>query len=176
MQKNRRLTAEEKHIWQCFTQDIVPVASSCKIKGESVAPKVDIREASISKPVKVAPKYSEDLQPGDMSYISGASVRQLKRNQSRPDATLDLHGYTQAQALEQFQQFLHHASASGHRLLRVITGYGKMSGGEGVLRAALPKWVNYPENRRLILSYQQARAQEGGAGAWLILLRRKERL
>lgn len=174
--ENRRLTAEELQIWQRFTQDIASPNLSVQTQSERITPKIKIGEFSESKQEASSPTSLAELLPGDTSQISGASLRQIKKNQSRPDATLDLHGYTQEQALQQFQQFIRQSSDRGLRLLRVITGYGKITGGQGVLRSALPKWINYPENRPFILSYQQARPQDGGAGAWLLLLRRKERL
>lgn len=175
--ENRQLSDSEREVWQRFTQDISPAPNKVKGLDESVIPKIEIRdERDIDPYIPQATMPRKDLLPGDTSQISGNSLRQIKRNQSRPDATLDLHGYTQEQALDKFQQFIRQSSDREMRLLRVITGYGKMTGGQGVLRAALPKWVNYPENCRYILSYQQARAQDGGSGAWLLLLRRKERL
>lgn len=172
--ENRTLSQQEKQVWHNFTRDIVTTSPSLAIVDESVTPAIEIRgDTPAASPIYRKPT-ADDLHPGDTSQISGTSLKQIKRD--RPDATLDLHGYTQEQAVELFQQFISQSSDNGRRLLRVITGYGKMTGGQGVLRAALPKWVNYPENRRLILSYQQAKAHDGGAGAWLLLLKRKERL
>ncbi|MDG1287217.1 MAG: Smr/MutS family protein [Rickettsiales bacterium] len=121
------------------------------------------------------PALPTDLQPDDMAGIHKRMAQRLRRGQEIPEGTLDLHGDTQMQASHHFQQFIHESSHAGLRVVRVITGYGKMTG-KGVLKAALPRWVNFPENRRLILSYHQARPEEGGSGAWVILLKRKERL
>ncbi len=171
----RTLTPEEKRLWHHFTQDVqhvntrvVDIAAS---EVESVTPSVMMKS---NMPI-ARPSTSIDLQPDDMASVHRRTAQRLRRGQETPQATLDLHGYTQMQASHQFHQFLYEASQSGLRVVRVVTGYGKMTG-KGVLKAALPRWVNFPENRRLILTYHQARPEDGGSGAWILFLKRKERL
>ena len=53
------------------------------------------------------------------------AYRKLKRGKLNPEATIDLHGLTIGQAQPAFVQFILTASASGKRLVLVITGKGK---------------------------------------------------
>ena len=56
---------------------------------------------------------------------------------------LDLHGLRVPQALAELEQFLARAEAQGVREVRVVCGKGRHSrGGEGVLRNAVPGWLD----------------------------------
>ena len=67
----------------------------------------------------------------------------------------------------------------GHRRVLIITGKGIKSEDEpwyeakGVLREALPAWLNSPNIRPFILSICPAGRDEGGSGAMSILLKRQ---
>ena len=52
----------------------------------------------------------------------------------------------------------------------VITGHGRISG--GVLKDAVPRWLNEPELRRHVLAIAPAQPRDGGAGALYLLLRK----
>jgi DNA-nicking Smr family endonuclease len=55
----------------------------------------------------------------------------------------------------------------------VITGKGlRADGGGGVLRNAVPRWMNEPPNRERILAFAHATPPDGGEGALYVLLRR----
>ncbi len=99
-----------------------------------------------------------------------ARTRQrLRRGQLRPEATLDLHGLTRDEAHARLEAFLAKAHASGRRCVLVITGIGRGSPGGGILRRALPGWLElHPE----VLDSAPAQPADGGAGACYVLLRR----
>lgn len=184
MTRTRHLTREEQQLWQRFTQDMRPMHENepSAVADPSVTltaqPVTTLPSASLTTMPAKAGTTTYDLHPGDTSGVDRRSIQRIRRGKLTPEATLDLHGYSQADAMHQFQLFIRHAVEQGIRLIRVITGHGKMRdySEAGILRQALPRWVNLPENRRYIINYENARPQEGGAGAWLILLRRKERL
>jgi DNA-nicking Smr family endonuclease len=90
------------------------------------------------------------------------------------DATLDLHGHTQAQAHRELSAFLAGAQAAGKRCVVVVTGKGIGTEGGGVLRAQVPRWLNEPENRPRVLAFDYAQPQHGGMGALYVLLRKKK--
>ena len=97
------------------------------------------------------------------------------------EATLDLHGMTQAEAHRALGGFLHRSQGAGKRTVRVITGKGggkdldsKRAGpGRGVLRDAVPRWLNEGPNRRMIKAFSHAAPTDGGEGALYLLLKRK---
>jgi DNA-nicking Smr family endonuclease len=90
---------------------------------------------------------------------------------------LDLHGSREKEAFEQLQNFIITNYNQGKRCLLVITGKGKNSEvwweSKGVLRQALPNWLNNPEIRPYILAVANAKQEDGGSGAFYCLLKRK---
>jgi len=95
--------------------------------------------------------------------------RRIKKNKyaQAMDATLDLHGYTRAEADIEVRAFLQDARAKSYHKVRIITGIGVHSeNGMGVLK-------NYVENLiyDLGLSYRQAKFGEGGEGAIDVVVR-----
>ena len=52
----------------------------------------------------------------------------------------------------------------------VITGRGVAGG--GVLRSAVPRWLDEPGIRRHVLAITPAQPRDGGGGALYVLLRR----
>jgi DNA-nicking Smr family endonuclease len=58
-------------------------------------------------------------------------------------------------------------------MLLIVTGKGARGGGEGVLRQALPRWLNMPDLRERVLAFASAHPRHGGAGAFYILLKRR---
>jgi len=54
----------------------------------------------------------------------------------------------------------------------VITGKGSSSGGDGVLRRAVPAWLSTPAFRMLVSSHDHAARNHGGSGALYVRLRR----
>ena len=103
--------------------------------------------------------------------IDRATAERLKRGQRTIEARLDLHGMTQAEAHRVLAGFVSGSRAAGRRCVLVITGHGRMTG--GVLRHAVPRWLNEPDLRRHLLAIAPARPQHGGSGALYLLLRRR---
>ena len=55
----------------------------------------------------------------------------------------------------------------------MVTGKGVGKKGAGVLRSAVPRWLNQMPNRDKVLAFDYARQKDGGVGALYILLRRR---
>lgn len=104
----------------------------------------------------------------------------LRRGALAIDGTLDLHGMTRAEAHQALDTFIAHAVDGGRRCLLVITGKGTRSGADdfgrprgGVLRAAVPRWLNAPSARPHILAMVPAQPRHGGDGAFYVLIKRR---
>ena len=76
----------------------------------------------------------------------------------------------QTEAHQVLVEFLHDSQAAGRRAVLVITGKGV--GGEGVLRAAVPKWLNEGATRRMVRAFSHAAPKDGGQGALYVMLKR----
>lgn len=97
-----------------------------------------------------------------------------------PDARIDLHGLTLAEAHPRLLRFLLGAQAQGHRLVLVITGKGRdadagvgMPVPKGILRHQLPHWLATPPLSQIVLDLRQAHYRHGGDGAFYVYLRRR---
>ena len=84
--------------------------------------------------------------------------------------TIDLHGMRVRQALEATQAFLEEAQARGETEVRIIYGKGRGSpGGVGVLRQAIPDWLE-KSGRRWVERFERqldASGDDGAMRAWL---------
>jgi DNA-nicking Smr family endonuclease len=134
-----------------------------------------VRTAAAIRPAAVpAAKKLPALVPGEAAGLDRASFDKLRRGKLPIEARLDLHGLTQAEAHRDLTRFLATADAAGKRLVIVITGKGRPgSEGIGILRQAVPRWLNEPALRGRILAVTPAQPRDGGAGALYVLLRRK---
>lgn len=108
---------------------------------------------------------------GIAAGLDRRTALRLKRGEMAVDGRIDLHGMTQEQAHAALVGFVTRAYESGRRCLLVITGKGR--DGTGILRAQVPRWLNQPTLRPLIIGLSVARPNDGGEGALYLLVRRK---
>ncbi len=95
-------------------------------------------------------------------------VRRLRRGEWAIRGQIDLHGLRVDEAREALAAFLDEALRRQWRCVRVIHGKGLGSiGREPVLKAKVPRWL---VQRREVLAFCQARPNDGGAGALIVLL------
>ena len=170
--KKRVLSKEEKDLWQNVISDVEPLANSEVNIGPSFdqerqikwnRPKLPIVEVC---PKPVAKKFSHGVAPG----LDRATQQKIRRGKLKIDARIDLHGLTQHEAHQALSNFLFKSRAEGLRSVLVITGKG--IGGEGVLRASVPKWLNEGDNQQMIRAFSYAAPKDGGEGALYVLLKR----
>ena len=100
------------------------------------------------------------------------SAQRLRRGQMPIEARLDLHGMTQEEAHRALDRFIVAMREDARRAVLIITGKGTREGG-GVLRQAVPRWLDEARCRPHVLAIEEARPRHGGAGALYVLLRRK---
>jgi DNA-nicking Smr family endonuclease len=103
----------------------------------------------------------------------------MKKGRLVPEARIDLHGMTVAEAHPALIAFILTAHAQGRRLVLVITGKGRLRDDlapmpvrQGVLRHQVPHWLNLPPMSALILQITPAHVTHGGGGAYYVYLRR----
>ena len=108
-----------------------------------------------------------------LSYVRPGVPRKILRRLGRGEfsvaSELDLHGMNQKEAAAEIRAFLDGARA-GHRLcVRIVHGKGTNEKGmQPVLKRLTDRMLR---QRGDVLAYRSARAQDGGAGAVLVLLR-----
>ncbi len=115
------------------------------------------------------------------------NAKKLRSGRVEIEARLDLHGMRQDEAHHALRAFLHRAHGRGLRWVLIITGKGSFSGratdaGEdviplrdrGVLKRNVPRWLEEPDLRGLVVSFTQAATAHGGEGALYLHLRKHE--
>jgi DNA-nicking Smr family endonuclease len=138
--------------------------------------------ADVLKP-PAAPRAPGRIVPGG-SGVDGNTSDRLRKGQMEPEAKLDLHGKTESAAHRAMLAFLRGAQQSGCKLVLVVTGKGKPMAEDapfdmalhersrGVLKAAVPRWLNEPGFAALIAGTRAAHKKHGGEGALYIYLRK----
>lgn len=122
-------------------------------------------------PAHISNGPTVDRRPGSAPGVDARTMGRLKRGRLRPEARLDLHGMTQAEAHGALRRFVLDRQGRGKRCVLVITGKGSITTG-GVLRTQVPRWLDTPPLADAVLAYAEAIPPDGGSGALYVLLRR----
>jgi DNA-nicking Smr family endonuclease len=184
---DREPSGEDDALWRAVTSEVKPLRSRKPHSKTAPAqlepsgiPAPENSDPVISPPQAAAsftppeqkrapppsPALSLDASPG----VDKRTAERLKRGQLPIEARIDLHGLTQREAHQTLTNFLEGARETHRRTVLVITGKGES--GQGVLREAVPRWLNEASIRPLILAFSQAQPRDGGTGALYVLLRR----
>jgi len=150
----------------------------------------EVRRAIISEEAEVLAALS-DLVSGvgafDLTeteeYVEGARVgldprllSRLRRGEFAVQDHIDLHGMIQPDAKQALQEFVLKSVGKGIRTVLVVHGRGLGSpGGRPVLKHAAAQWLSHGEIGAHVHAFSTAKAQDGGAGAMYVLLRRDRR-
>ena len=120
-----------------------------------------------------------DRLAGAPVHMDSKSFGKMKKGKIKPEARIDLHGMTLAEAHPELVAFILGSQAVGRRLVLVITGKGKARDEgrpipvrHGVLRHQVPQWLALPPLAQAILQVTPAHLRHGGHGAYYVYLRR----
>ena len=106
--------------------------------------------------------------PGSIMVIQKKLERKIRRGQLAIQDHLDLHGYTQKEAIAALEEFPHRAVTAEFKLLVIIHGKGNRSGSEAVLRPLVRYWLSQQSS---VLGWCPAQPKHGGNGASYVYLR-----
>jgi DNA-nicking Smr family endonuclease len=170
---------DEQALWRAVTHDTVPLkgrkrplprpAAAGTTVAEPRAPPPPGRPPPPSLPPPGPPPLDHGRAPG----LDKRTAERLKRGQLAIEARIDLHGLTQADAHRALTAFIDGAHKAGRRCVLVITGKGLGAEKIGVLRGAVPRWLNQPSLRPKLLAFCHAQPKHGGDGALYVLLKRR---
>jgi len=200
----RGLTDEERALWDRVARatrrlrpapDPEPAPPETALQPDPGAPAPDNRAPAARPPLPPItprgpdwPALAVDPAPHPARHWADAPprldaglARRLKRGKLPPEARLDLHGMTRAQARAALTGFVVSAQGRGLRLVLVITGKGRERPDDrlavpdrpGALRHEMPHWLAAPPLRALVQDLQPAHRSHGGGGAWYLWLRRR---
>ena len=149
-----------------------PVVEKPKARDENMR-KIVAGRAVVNVPPPLAPKpVAPPLERGQVAGVDKRQAERLRRGKTEIEGRIDLHGMTLENAHRRLTDFLEDAQDAGKRAVLVVTGKGVREG-TGVIRMQVPRWLNEPRLRPLVLAYESAQPKDGGMGALYILLRRK---
>jgi DNA-nicking Smr family endonuclease len=145
-----------------------------------------LKHAAVSaRPDEVAVKPPRAPAP-DLALFDRNSARKIRGGRVEIEARVDLHGMRQHEAHAALRRFLLSCQARGLRYVLIITGKGKglqpanehIGEGDrerGVLKRNVPRWLEEPDLRAVVVSFTTAAIQHGGEGAMYVHLRSKNR-
>ena len=168
----------ETALFRDAVRDVAPLSASAKIpyagKRSPPIPRQTLRDEQAEPNDLLSDHISMEIEAGDeWSFlrpgVSRQTLRRLRRSHWPVRAQLDLHGLTRDEARLELVAFLNDSSQRGFRCVRVIHGKGLSSKhGEPVLKARIGSWLSQRED---VLAFCQARPEDGGSGAVLVLLK-----
>lgn len=106
--------------------------------------------------------------------------KRMAQGKLKPEARLDLHGMTLAEAQPELINFILSCQLTGCRLVLVITGKGKGDHGPlptrpGALRHQVPIWLHMAPLGPAVQQVKAAHYRHGGEGAYYVYLRKFSR-
>ncbi|MEQ8229070.1 MAG: Smr/MutS family protein [Rhodospirillales bacterium] len=177
---------DDDALWARVTRDVTPLPHredridhpatttppTASAPGKAATPR---NYAAAPLPLPAAPAPVRALSHGDAPGLDRRTQTRMRRGKMAVEGRLDLHGMFQAEAHRALIGFITRAYGQGKRCVLVITGKGTKETGEiGVLRRAVPGWLNQPPLKDLIHAFDHAARHHGGAGALYILLKRNK--
>ena len=193
--KPRYLSAEEEKLWSRVVAKAAPLklempaiilqARTPQSKDPAVFTTTEFKIGSNARPQTT---ISLDLASGGGDRMGAAPLamdrkafRKLSRGNIKPEARIDLHGMTLAQAHPALIGFVLSSHAAGRRLVLVITGKGRGGAAgtgpiperKGILRDQVPGWLAAPPCKAVVIQVTQAHRNHGDDGAYYAYLRRK---
>ncbi len=195
MRRRRTLRPEEEDLWRSVARTARPLHDHPIFHkpAEASAPEPPpMAHAKPRLPVfslgeKVRATERHDLAPSLPQALGQAPLQmdakthgRMTRGKLAPEARIDLHGMTLAEAHPELIRFILNAHGAGLRLVLVITGKGKRRDDHGpipqrmgALRHQVPQWLRMSPLGPTVLQVTEAHLKHGGAGAYYVYLRRR---
>lgn len=194
--RRRPLRPEEEELWHTVARtahplhpdkprpepiELPPSLSRPRPKVPAPTPVEPFRVGALSRMApthQLVPDLSSRLATAPLKMDAKAFAR-MSRGKLAPEARIDLHGMTLAEARPELVRFVLNAQSNGLRLVLVITGkgrpsedHGPMPQRQGALRHQLPVWLAQAPLRQAVLQVAEAHLKHGGSGAFYVYLRR----
>ena len=196
MSRRRTLRPEEEDLWQIVARTAQPLHPQRSRAIEEFRASGGAEAPQRREPPQPVPSFQigekaqtvlgHDLSPSIADSMARAPLRmdakafaRMSRGKLAPEARIDLHGMTLAEAHPELIRFVLNAQSQGLRLVLVITGKGKRNEDTGpipqrigVLKYNVPQWLRMPPLGPAILQVAEAHLKHGGSGAYYVYLRR----
>lgn len=201
MARRRDLRPEEAELWANVARTVTPMAGKVTLRRldvpahpqplrEGAAPRAEPKPLSAFRLGETAPTRApgHDVLPPLPDWLAAAPLQmdakthgKMTRGKLAPEARLDLHGLTLAEAHPELIRFILNAQSAGMRLVLVITGkgsravadHGPIPQRQGALRHQVPHWLRQVPLGAVVLQVAEAHLRHGGSGAYYVYLRRR---
>ncbi|HUD50360.1 Smr/MutS family protein [Parvibaculum sp.] len=195
----RVLSEEEQKLWRAVVKDAKPLSGRRIVSAPSWPEESDVlpapllvpkpKQTTLSHSVTVTMKPAKPPVPPPLNGLDRRTSQRLSRGQVEAEARLDLHGHGREEARVSLLRFVAGCRADGLRCVLVITGkgespfsrhtlhstrYHEAAEHSGILRSALPVWLEEPAFRAEVASFQPAHPRHGGGGAFYLWLRKRK--
>jgi DNA-nicking Smr family endonuclease len=182
----RKISPEELELWQHVAKSVRPIrrprkkpSTDAQEKPEAKAtpaPPGKMKKTKAPPPPRATPApppaKPHHLTHGLSHGIDRRQAERFRKGKLAIEGKIDLHGRTQQAAHDDLLHFLRRARDHDKRCVLVVTGKGMTKSKTGILRQAVPRWLNEPGFRPLVLAFDYAEPQHGGEGALYVLLKR----
>ena len=192
------LSAEERALWEQAARALKPLKGKPRVHGRGAeeappsaprAPEKPVAHRKGAAPAGPTAKTAAPLGAPPLADLDRRKARRIGSGKIEIEGRIDLHGLRQAEAHSALRRFLARSHAAGRRWVLVITGKGAplrrgededdlvgvREGERGVLKRNVPRWLEEPELRAIVVGYTTAAIRHGGEGALYVQLRRKDR-
>ncbi|RWP28555.1 Smr/MutS family protein [Mesorhizobium sp.] len=168
-----RLSEDDRVLWNLVARTAKPLKGKSAIDIPDIGPDIADDTKPPLRDQAMAPAAATKARTQHVSHaLDEPTLEKLSKGRLPIEGRVDLHGLSQDEAYSLLFSFLHRAHAGGIRYVLVITGKGSSSGGDGILRRAVPAWLSTPAFRPLVSSHDHAARKHGGSGALYVRLRR----
>jgi DNA-nicking Smr family endonuclease len=192
-----QLSEEERALWEHAARALKPLKGKGRVHTtqgrdvESGPPRA--QDKHTHRPATASPRHSVTAKTAPaappLSDLDRRKARKVGTGKVEIEGRIDLHGMRQAEAHAALRRFLLRCYAEGRRWVLVITGKGAplrrseddaglvsvRDDERGVLKRNVPRWLDEPELRAIVIGFTTAAIRHGGEGALYVQLRRKDR-
>jgi len=174
-----RLKLEDRILWDKVRSTAIPLAKSerftVEIKDMPAIFSMEIaRQARLNN---INDNNTDGIKdPPQLFPFDKPTYRKISQGRVEIEGRVDLHGLYRDEAYSLLLNFLQSARHRGLRHVLVITGKGLSHGSEGVLRQAVPHWLETAPFRQIVSSFDDAPRNHGGKGALYVRLRRQAKM
>lgn len=185
--RRRRLRPDEAELWSSVARSIRPMHNPhLPLPDPAATPAPPLPDPPKQPAQSRIPAFRLGEKPApqppapvpDLLRMDARTHAKMTRGKLAPEARIDLHGMTLAEAHPQLIGFLLNAQSAGLRLVLVITGKGKAVHDPvprpiGALRHQVPHWLRLAPLSAVVQQVSEAHLKHGGAGALYVYLRRR---
>ena len=177
---NTKHTNDELNLFKQAVKDVRPLETEARIQKTPKKPKPIPHQFIRDEKQALVDSLSDDFYPAhelesgeELLYLragqSPSILSKLRRGFWVVQAQIDLHGLISDEAREYVAEFLSSCKKRNIRCVRIVHGKGLGSRNrEPVLKHKLRSWLMQKDE---VIAYAQAKPEDGGSGAVIVLLK-----